>query len=133
MRFEDHGSDARAARRIMAEAIEASGSRVDPTEVTLLVDELISNALRYAGGMVEVVARVGHDSLCAEVRDASPVLPTLRQPPPTSQQDGGRGLWLVNQLSTAWGPTRVGSGKVVWFESRADEIPPLEHGGQARG
>jgi anti-sigma regulatory factor (Ser/Thr protein kinase) len=129
--LEDPGSDLRAARRVMAEAIAASGSRVDSTEVTLLVDELISNALRYAGGTVEVVARVGRDSLWAEVRDASPVLPALRQPPPTSQHDGGRGLWLVNELSTAWGTSRVGAGKVVWFESRASEVPPSEHGGPA--
>lgn len=116
----------------MAEAITASGSRVDPTEVALLVDELISNALRYAGGAVDVLARVGRDSLWAEVADASPVLPALRQPPPESQQDGGRGLWLVNELSTAWGTSRVGTGKVVWFESRAVEVPPSEHEGPAR-
>lgn len=116
----------------MAEAIAAAGSRVDSAEVTLLVDELISNALRYAGGKVEVVVRIGRDSLWAEVGDASPVLPALRQPPPTSQQDGGRGLWLVNELSTAWGTSRVGTGKVVWFESRAGEIPPSEQRGPVR-
>lgn len=132
LHLQDQGCDARTARRVMAEAITASGSRVDPTEVTLLVDELISNALRYAGGAVDVLAWVGRDSLWAEVRDASPVLPALRQPPPESQQDGGRGLWLVNELSTAWGTRRVGTGKVVWFESRAGEVPPSEHEGPAR-
>jgi anti-sigma regulatory factor (Ser/Thr protein kinase) len=129
--LEDQASDAHAARRAMAEAIAASGSRVDSAETTLLVDELISNALRHGGGTMEVVVRIGPDSLWAEVRDENPVFPALRQPPPTGQQEGGRGLWLVNQLSTAWGTRRVGRGKAVWFESRATEAPPAQEEGGA--
>lgn len=41
----------------MAEAIAASGSRVDSAETSLLVDELMSNALRHGGGTMEVVVR----------------------------------------------------------------------------
>ncbi|MBB6476561.1 ATP-binding protein [Sphaerisporangium rubeum] len=28
----------------------------------------------------------------------------------------GRGLWLVRELSSAWGWERNGAGRVVWFE-----------------
>ncbi|WP_433501133.1 ATP-binding protein [Sphaerimonospora sp. CA-214678] len=29
--------------------------------------------------------------------------------------DGGRGLWLVGRLATAWGWHDTGTGRVVWF------------------
>jgi hypothetical protein len=32
------------------------------------------------------------------------------------QDEGGRGLYLVNRMAQRWGATRLSSGKVVWFE-----------------
>ena len=32
------------------------------------------------------------------------------------QDEGGRGLFLVNRLAQRWGATRLSAGKVVWFE-----------------
>lgn len=129
VQLEDQSTDPRAARRVVVEAITASGSRVDPAEAALLVDELVSNAVRHAGGAAELVLRVGHDWVWAEVRDGSPTLPTLRKAPPNGKQEGGRGLWLVDRLSTAWGTRRVGTGKAIWFESRArDGSPPQKEG-----
>ena len=56
--------------------------------------------------------RCGADRLIA-VRDASPRL--LRPVAPDLEADGGRGLWLVEQLARAWGvrPAPDG-GKIVW-------------------
>jgi hypothetical protein len=33
--------------------------------------------------------------------------------------EGGRGLFLVEHLSTGWGSVADGAGKTVWFELRA--------------
>jgi hypothetical protein len=32
--------------------------------------------------------------------------------------EGGRGLFLVDQLAQRWGATRLSTGKVVWFEQQ---------------
>jgi hypothetical protein len=32
------------------------------------------------------------------------------------EEEGGRGLYLVNRMAQRWGATRLGAGKVVWFE-----------------
>jgi hypothetical protein len=32
--------------------------------------------------------------------------------------EGGRGLFLVNELSRSWGARRLSTGKVVWFEQK---------------
>lgn len=60
-------------------------------------------------------ASVRGGSLLVEVGDGSPVLPAPRAPDVHSPT--GRGLALVEALSTAWGavPTASG-GKVIWFE-----------------
>ncbi|KUL46507.1 hypothetical protein ADL12_02190 [Streptomyces regalis] len=36
--------------------------------------------------------------------------------PARLSDEGGRGLFLVDQLALRWGVTRVSTGKVVWFE-----------------
>ncbi|WP_326699867.1 ATP-binding protein [Streptomyces sp. NBC_01754] len=55
-----------------------------------------------------------HDSVIIEVVDVSaecPVLGRLR-----SDAEGGRGLYLVQQLSTRWGSYPAEAGKVMWAE-----------------
>ncbi|MET8160485.1 ATP-binding protein [Sphaerisporangium sp. NPDC005289] len=33
--------------------------------------------------------------------------------------EGGRGLWLVRELSSAWGWEQTGAHRTVWFEIKA--------------
>ncbi len=84
---------------------------------TLLVSELVTNALRHATGPVGVrlvrPARLG-DLLLVEVSDPLPDPPREREPRP--EDESGRGLQLVAHSSHRWG-TRPGAvGKTVWFE-----------------
>jgi hypothetical protein len=53
------------------------------------------------------------DRLFIAVRDRGPKV--LRPVPPAPEVEGGRGLWLVEQLGRAWGirPAPDG-GKTVW-------------------
>ena len=79
----------------------------------LLVSELVTNAIRYTEG--EVTLRlVLESSLTCEVLDSSPALPRLRHA--AGDDERGRGLQIVSQLSHRWGTRRTPSGKVVWFE-----------------
>ncbi|WP_433374857.1 ATP-binding protein [Streptosporangium sp. CA-115845] len=43
---------------------------------------------------------------------------------------GGRGLWLVQQLSSDWGWYETSAGRVVWFQcaARRSVISPAKPG-----
>lgn len=110
--------DLRAVRRAVAEAVTRWGANVDVAEVVLLADELVSNALRHAGGVSEIGISGSPDRLRVEVIDPSPALPVPARP--ASRQDHGRGLLLVQQLASAWGAEpQPSGGKAVWFEVHA--------------
>ncbi|MEU8386221.1 ATP-binding protein [Streptosporangium sp. NPDC048865] len=91
-------------------------------EITALVSELVANAVQHsesgqAGGMVRLVVSDHVDSLRVAVLDggSSGDLPPIPvQVDPLSER--GRGLWLVRELSSAWGWNRLEAGRVVWFE-----------------
>lgn len=81
---------------------------------TLLVSELVANAILHAGTTVEVVIRRERERLRIEVHDGNARLPTRKR---YSKMSGtGRGLVLVERLSRDWGTESTPSGKVVWFE-----------------
>jgi anti-sigma regulatory factor (Ser/Thr protein kinase)/anti-anti-sigma regulatory factor len=79
----------------------------------LLANELVANAVIHAHTEVWLRLELRGDRLHIAVRDGSPRL--LRLVTPDSQVEGGRGLWLVEQLARAWGVNRhPDGGKVVW-------------------
>ncbi|GGQ69080.1 SpoIIE family protein phosphatase [Streptomyces asoensis] len=83
-------------------------------DVTLLVSELVTNAVRFAAGPVTVrLIRTGHGLLC-EVGDAGNGRPRLSAG--GLLDDGGRGLHIVHRLTTRWGVRWTDTGKVVWAE-----------------
>ncbi|WP_369203003.1 SpoIIE family protein phosphatase [Streptomyces sp. PU-14G] len=97
-----------AREQLTAWDLEALG---DTTE--LLVSELVTNALRYGEGNIRLRLLLEHTLVC-EVWDAGQVQPRRRRAHDTDE--GGRGLQLVDLLSTGWGSRRVPSGKAVWFQ-----------------
>ncbi|MFJ3582949.1 SpoIIE family protein phosphatase [Streptomyces sp. NPDC090127] len=79
----------------------------------LVLSELVTNAIRYAGGPVRVrLIRAGR--LICEVSDPSAAHPRMRRARLTDE--GGRGLYLVAQLTTRWGSRYSRSGKTIWAE-----------------
>jgi serine phosphatase RsbU (regulator of sigma subunit) len=58
--------------------------------------------------------RRGVEAIWAEVFDPDLRLPRLRSAGATDE--GGRGLYLVEQLATRWGSRPTPEGKAVWFE-----------------
>ncbi|MFG2965950.1 SpoIIE family protein phosphatase [Streptomyces sp. NPDC048288] len=79
----------------------------------LAVSELATNAIRYGGAPIQV--RLLRDrALICEVTDGSSTSPRLRRAKNTDE--GGRGLFLVAQLTNRWGTRYTGDGKVIWAE-----------------
>jgi hypothetical protein len=58
--------------------------------------------------------RQGVSAIWVEVFDADLRLPRIRSAMETDE--GGRGLYLVDQLATRWGSRPTADGKAVWFE-----------------
>jgi anti-sigma regulatory factor (Ser/Thr protein kinase) len=79
----------------------------------LLANELVTNAVAHAHTEIRLRLELRGDRLHIAVRDGSPRLPHLVVP--DRQAEGGRGLWLVEQLARSWGVNRhPDGGKVVW-------------------
>ncbi|WP_234348087.1 ATP-binding protein [Streptomyces specialis] len=82
----------------------------------LLVSELVANAVRHTPSRVlrVTVTRVGGNVVRIAVVDKSRVLPVRRCP--GGGDVCGRGLLIVEALTTRWGADLLASGKRVWGE-----------------
>ncbi|WP_183064451.1 SpoIIE family protein phosphatase [Streptomyces sp. gCLA4] len=79
----------------------------------LIVSELVTNAIRYAGGPVRL-RLIRADTLTCEISDSSNTQPRMRRA--RNSEEGGRGLYIVAQLSHRWGSRYTMGGKTVWSE-----------------
>lgn len=112
-------ASARGARQFVADTLAAHGV-TEPVDVaTLLVSELVTNALLHAHS--DIVVRVEtHDGLVrVEVGDGSDAPPVMRSR--SGEATTGRGTLLVDALAASWGVDSDGTGKIVWFELPAED------------
>jgi anti-sigma regulatory factor (Ser/Thr protein kinase) len=84
---------------ITRRAGEAGLSATRTLELTMAVNEVATNSVRYGGGAGTLRMWPDAGSLIVEVRDSGVIRDRLvgRQTP-DADQEGGRGLWLVNQF-----------------------------------
>jgi len=121
-----------AARRFAAAMLAEWGLADHCDGVDLVVSELITNALLHARSYsrsdpkasvrLELEYDAGGGTLVCRVGDGSPLPPTPEQAGDTAES--GRGLLLVEALSSAWDWSPApGGGKVVWarFDLRRPE------------
>jgi len=114
----DSGQSARAIpdtrRRVTVVLAEwgLTGEAVEPT--LLVVTELLSNAADHGHGPRSLSLELAGESVRVEVRDNGPEPPQLQPLDPLRTR--GRGLQLVEGLSTEWGWAADPPGKVVWAE-----------------
>jgi anti-sigma regulatory factor (Ser/Thr protein kinase) len=80
---------------------------------SLVVSEVVTNAVIHARSDSELVLERTPHALRISVTDRGSGL--LRRPE-AGGSDGGRGLQIVQQLSTSWGTEPTGSGNRVWAE-----------------
>ncbi|GCD35665.1 histidine kinase [Streptomyces chrestomyceticus JCM 4735] len=89
------------ARRLTGLYLDRPGSAcylVDTDAAQLVVTELVSNATRHARSDCRLRLCGGGGFLSIEVHDDDPAHPQAR--PATADDEGGRGLFLVDALST---------------------------------
>ncbi|MGV9572175.1 SpoIIE family protein phosphatase, partial [Streptomyces nigra] len=87
----------------------------DRDTALLVVSELVTNALVHTDGQVRLDLTLVGRRLRVAVADSSPRTPVR----PTSiswEATGGRGILLVEAMTTAWGTVPVSGGKQVWCE-----------------
>lgn len=115
------GPDSSAqARRLTMSALESWGLGGHGDVAVQLVAELIANVVRHTGGRTFGLRLVRRQGLVRfEVRDPSRALPCLIMG--DLDDEGGRGLQLVNALAQRWGADLLSHGKSVWFELRVRE------------
>ncbi|MEV5413035.1 ATP-binding protein [Thermopolyspora sp. NPDC052614] len=104
-------------------------------DAVLVVSEIVSNAIKATNAIpsqarypelydrLEVICLCLYlygDEVQIEVWDRKQGAPELREA--ALEDEGGRGLWLVESLSRAWGIRwAVTGGKVVWARVAASE------------
>lgn len=109
---------AAAARQFLRNVLAEHGLTDRFEDVgTLLLSEVVTNAVRHAGTSMEVQLTVQAAGLRVAVMDGSSDLPN----PPEQETAGpipesGRGVLLLGLLATRWGADVRPGGKCVWFE-----------------
>ena len=89
--------------------------------VLWLTSEIVTNAVRYGKTTsMAMCLLLAKDALRISVNDNVADAPTLRVP--THLDERGRGLMLLNALSTEWGTTYSGNGKIVWFQLNLTQV-----------
>lgn len=132
-----------AARRQVVSLVQDLGLPLsDQTleTVELLAGEVIANAVLYTDAPCDVAVTRSDERLRVEVTDTDASLPSAVEAGPNDE--GGRGLLLVNALADAWGTQPEPPGKMTWFEimpeplteglgNDAADAPPSPHTGDA--
>ncbi|WP_369368568.1 SpoIIE family protein phosphatase [Streptomyces sp. CG4] len=101
------------ARQLAADQLTSWGLDETAFITELVVSELVTNAIRY--GQPPIQLRLIKDiSLICEVSDASSTSPHMRRA--RADDEGGRGLLLIAQLTQRWGTRHTTTGKTIWTE-----------------
>jgi len=112
-----HAAKVRDIRQWALEALDEWGGLehiADP--VQLIVSELVTNVIRHATGHQATIRLERHEDrlvLAVVDPDATPPRPTRAD----ADDEGGRGLYLVEALADRWGTRHLtAGGKLVWCE-----------------
>lgn len=100
------------ARRVLGTTLPLWGFTDQPwlDGASLVVTELVSNAVRHGGGCVSLELRAHEAQVTLSVADGSAVVPRRADP----DDAGGRGLLIIEALSQRWGVEDHRGGKRVW-------------------
>ncbi|WP_432502838.1 ATP-binding SpoIIE family protein phosphatase [Kineococcus arenarius] len=127
LRLDPHPGAVSAARRHVRRTLRETGAGELEETAELGVSELVTNAVLHARTAVTVTVRLAPGGqVRIEVADSSEAHVQQRRFGPAAAT--GRGLRLVESISSAWGveplPPGRGPGKVVWFQPAPDAAGP---------
>jgi hypothetical protein len=129
-----------AARRSRELVTEACGRWERPElagPACIVVTEMVNNVVAHARTPMTVFLARHDDGMSVAVRDESPTVPRFAGPVAPNSY-GGRGLLLIDSVSSRWGNLKLDDGKVVWAvlgdqqpDSAAGEAPGGRRAGMA--
>jgi len=112
----------RRARQHVSAALREAGLDDLVDDASLLVSELVTNALLHARSDAVVALTATAATVRVAVADRSPRAPVRRRH--GADATTGRGLRLLEQLALRWGVDAAPDGKTVWFELPTDGVRP---------
>jgi hypothetical protein len=112
--FRPHPTSPAGARRFVTEVLDGSRWTDSTSVLVLLTSELVTNAVIHAETPLDVIVRSTSDRVRVEVVDGSTRAPLRRLA--RTVDEWGRGLGVVETLSSRWGVQCADWGKSVWFE-----------------
>ncbi|MBW5482167.1 amino acid permease [Streptomyces bambusae] len=118
--LESDPASAGAARAAVGGQLAAWGLDELTFTTELIVSELVTNAIRYTEGPVHV-RLIRDEYLICEVSDTGHTSPHLRHA--ATDEEGGRGLFIIAQMTHRWGTRYTPDGKTIWAEQ---VVPPPE-------
>lgn len=102
-----------SARKFTESFLRTRGLEGLVDTMVLLVSEVVTNAIIHGGSAAELCLMQRGNSIRAEVRDGSQLLPAVKQY--SDSATTGRGMLIVESLASSWGTETQEGGKVVWF------------------
>lgn len=113
-------ASAAAARQFVRATLAAWQLRQFADAASLLVSELVTNAVLHAGSVSIVTISCEAGVVRVEVSDSS----TAQVQPRHYSADAGtgRGLMLVQAIASSWGNAAIVDGKRVWFELDSESL-----------
>lgn len=107
------------ARRLVGARLEGAVADTALETARLLVSELTTNCTQHGddayGGMIELNGTLLPEHVHVEVWGRGPRFEAAVRHP-DDHEEGGRGLLLVDALSTRWGVDHHRGETCVWFE-----------------
>jgi PAS domain S-box-containing protein len=129
VRLDPVPESARQARVLVGEALEEAGQPGFEDSATLLVSELVTNAIVHARTSIEVAVVATAATVYVGVSDSSGQLPARRDY--GTGATTGRGLALVELIAARHGTeTHDDGSKTVWFELGAADDDVHQASGQ---
>lgn len=106
----------REARAVVRDLLQRWGFRDLVDEATLIVSELVANAVEHTGSLCAMVVNRTEGSIRIEVRDEAPDARLLHRNPGSVFAERGRGLMIVSALAADWGVDADERSKSVWVQ-----------------